>query len=103
MDVHSKFRFIFELYFEFVKNQLTAAKWVSYSVNQSYCRFTVTFNKVEFAFVEKFYEYHKTLFKTLKLEDTWLDFMQAYDYDDKRSFCLFSLTLEKTLEKMEAR
>ena len=75
MDVRSKFRFIFKLYFEFVKNELTTGKWASYSVNQSYCHFSVTFNKVEFVFVEKFYEYLKALFETMELEDTWLDFM----------------------------
>ena len=89
MDVHSKLRFIFELYFEFAKNELTTAERASYYVNQSYCRFSGTSNKVEFVFVEKFYEYLKTLFETMELKDTWLDFMQAYDHDDKRSLCTF--------------
>ena len=77
--IRSKFRLIFESYFDFAQSELTTGTDVSYMLNQNYCRFSVTFHKAEFVFVEKFYEHLKECFEKMETEDNWSDFTQSYD------------------------
>ena len=58
-ELHSKFRIIFESYFDFTKKELTTEQYASYSLNQFSCRFSVTSKKEEFVLLEKLYEHLK--------------------------------------------
>ena len=44
-ELRSKFRIIFESYFDFAKKELTTGQYASYSLSQSCCRFSVTFKR----------------------------------------------------------
>ena len=90
-ELRSKFRIISESYFDFAKKELTTGQYASYSLNQSSCRFLVTFKKEELVFAEKFSGHLKNAFIAFDLGNEWIDFMQAYDNDKTDTYCTYSL------------
>ena len=75
---------IFVAYYNSSKEELVTGFYCSYSLNQSYCRFTVAFEKMEF------YEFLMNELIKRSLSDNWTNFMQCYDYDNSDN-CIFSL------------
>ena len=91
MDIRTKFRLVFESYFDFAKEELTTGVCGLDSLNQSHCQFSVTFHREEFLWIEKFCSHLEECLLQMQTKDNWTDFIQSYDYNEKIHLCTYHL------------